>query len=58
MYLVDFERKFVDGAMEERRKRLEREAATPGTSKAADNEVDTTPVYVEDATKIADEEQW
>lgn len=56
LYLVDFEKKFIDGAMEERSKRLKKEAKFACITAVA--EVDTTPAYVEDLSSIPDEEQW
>ena len=53
MYLVDFERKYIDKAMESRENRLAAEQ-----KKSAAAEVDDTEPYVENEQDVPDEEKW
>lgn len=57
LYLVDFEKKFIDKAMSEREKRLRQENASGGKSREA-REIEETLEYREDNSKIHQDEEW
>lgn len=60
LYLVDFEKKYIDKAMEAREKRLKSGTQSSSIHSSADNDEDDAEIIgdVPDDTDVPDEEMW